>query len=186
MQILPRSFYQRDTVLVAQELLGKVLVREVDGKILSGIITETESYCCHEPASHSHRGKSESNKAMFNEVGHAYIYFIYGNYFCFNVVAKENKEYGAGVLIRAIKPLIGIEHMIKNRKIKDLNNLTNGPGKLTLALDINKNLYGIDLTKKGPLYITEGIDVDKKEITATPRVGISKATDKLWRFYIKI
>lgn len=184
-KIIKREFYERDTVIVAQELLGKILVREINGKKLTGIINETEAYKSDDPASHAFKGKTERNKVLFGSVGRAYIYFTYGNHYCLNVVARDKKCIAGGVLIRGIKPLEGIEIMYKNRGVFDLKNLTNGPGKLTQALDINKELYGVDLTKKGPLYITEGIDIKKSQIIATPRIGIKKATENKWRFIIE-
>lgn len=186
MKILDRNFYNSDTVKVAKNLIGKILVREVDGIKLTGIITETEAYTNLDPASHSFIGKTERNKAMYGQNGHAYIYFTYGNHFCLNAVAKDSNIQAGGVLIRAIKPLEGIEYMQKSRGINSLKNLTNGPGKLAQALIINKDLYGIDLTKKGPLYITEGISVADNQILITPRIGISKAIDYPWRFIYHI
>jgi DNA-3-methyladenine glycosylase len=105
-------------------------------------------------------------------------------YFCFNVVAKDPKKAAGAVLIRAIEPEKGIKVMQKNRGIQNLKNLTNGPAKLAQALDITKEHYGIDLTKKSKLYITEGIK--SKKITASQRIGITKATDNLWNFKIEI
>lgn len=146
--ILQAQFYNRDTLIVAKELLGKTLVRCIDDKVLSGIITETECYKFGDPACHAFRGKTERNKALFGPVGHAYIYFIYGNYFCLNIVARDKNCPHGGVLIRGLRPLIGIEQMKINRKTNDISKLTNGPGKLTQALQVSKDLYGIDVTKK--------------------------------------
>ena len=123
MNSLPRSFYARDTVIVAKGLLGKKIVRKVGNQRISGIITETEAYRHKDdPASHAYRRKTERNKAMFEEVGRAYVYFTYGMYFCFNVVAKKPKAEAGAVLIRAIYPEKGIEVMKKNRgKIEEKN-----------------------------------------------------------------
>ncbi len=186
MEIIKREFYQRDTLLVAQELLGKILVREIDGQILSGIITETEAYTSNDPACHAFNGKTERTKAMFGPVGHCYIYFIYGNHFCMNVVSRKENDICGGVLIRAIKPLKGIEIMQKNRKTKDIKKISDGPGKLTQALKISKELYGIDLTKKGPLYLINNPELKAFKIEKSVRIGISKAVEKEWRFYIRI
>lgn len=186
LNILSRKFYERDTVIVAKDLLGKVVIREINHKQISGIIIEVEAYRSDDPASHSFRGKTERNRAMFEEVGHAYIYFIYGNYYCLNAVARDENHKGGGVLIRALKPLENIETMFKYRKTDKVTELTNGPGKLTQALNINKSLYGIDLTKHGELYITEGIKIKKTNIIATPRIGITQAIDKKWRFLINL
>lgn len=183
--IIDRRFYARDTVRVARELLGKILVRKIDDKILSGIIVETEAYrSSDDPASHSYRGMTNRNKVMFGEVGYSYVYFTYGTYYCLNIVAKDPNTKAGAVLIRALEPIEGIDIM-KMYRGKDLDNLTNGPGKLTQALKIDKSLNGIDVTKEGVLYIKNGYDIDKNDIIATPRIGIKIALDKYWRFYIK-
>ena len=117
-------------------------------------------------------------------MGHAYIYFIYGNHFCLNIVSYSAKYKAGGVLIRALEPVAGIEYMEKFRKSSIVKNLTNGPGKLAQALHIDKKLYGIDVTKKGPLYLTQGIKISSGDICATQRIGISKAQEKEWRFYV--
>ena len=186
MSILPRSFYSRDTVEVAKDLLGKRIVRFVGGAKLSGIITETEAYRHKDdPASHAHRSLTERNKIMFEEVGRAYVYFTYGMHYCFNVVARNSKFSAGAVLIRSIQPETGIEVMKKNRNKQDPLNLTNGPAKLSQALEITKKQYGLDLTKKGDLFITDGIKKSKK-ISCKPRIGIKEATEKEWNFQIKI
>lgn len=196
MNILARSFYERDTVLVAKDLLGKTLVREINGHKLTGIIIETEAYKYGDPACHACKNITERNKGLFGQVGCAYVYFTYGNHYCLNTVARDLSTPSGGVLIRAIKPVEGIEIMTHNRKInpssprllraltRNLKTLTNGPGKLTQALQINKEQYGVDLTKKGELYITEGVTIKPSDIIATPRIGIRKATENLWRFVL--
>ncbi len=184
--LLPREFYLDDTVMVARNLLGKQLVRKVGRAKISGTITETEAYRhSDDPASHAFKKITERNKIMFGQIGCAYVYFTYGMYFCFNVVARDSKTAAGAVLIRAIKPVEGIEMMQKNRGgSTSMRNLANGPGKLTQALGITKKDYGTDLTKDSRLYISEGIKAD--EVIASPRVGISKATEKLWNFRIQI
>ena len=152
--------------------------------LLSGIIVETEAYYAHDPASHAYRGKTSANEALFGPVGHAYIYFIYGNHYCLNFVAHAKEIAAGGVLIRALEPVDGIVYMQKFRETAVLKNLTNGPGKLTQALQITKNVYGIDVTKKGQLYVMDGIEVSQKNICYAKRIGISKAQEKKWRFYI--
>lgn len=186
MTALSRSFYARDTIKVARDLLGKRLVRRLNGNTISGIITETEAYR-HEddPASHAFRGVTPRNKAMFEDVGRAYVYFTYGMYYCVNAVARSTSQQAGAVLIRAIKPEKGIPIMIKNRKTESLSNLSNGPAKLTQALRITKKQYGIDLTRPAELYISDTA-TKIKSIKAAPRVGIKNATDKLWNFQIKI
>ena len=186
MEILPRKFYARDTIKVAKDLLGKNLIRKIENMTISGIITETEAYRYKDdPASHAYGGLTERNKAMFGQVGKSYVYFTYGMHYCVNVVAR-NDEYNAGaVLIRALKPEKGIDIMKKNRKTNIISNLTNGPAKLTQALDIDKKLYGVDFSKKSEIYITNGMELRKK-IFKNKRVGIKNGNDKLWNFKIKI
>ena len=184
-KILQKKFYRNDTKQVAKDLLGKMLVRKIDNQILSGIITETEAYKGkNDPASHASRKKTERNKIMFDEVGVAYVYFTYGMHYCFNVVAKKNNDKAGAVLIRAIQPQQGINHMIKNRKTDNISNLVNGPGKLTQAMQITLKHYNHDLTKKSSLFIIDGKKPDK--IIAKPRVGIKMGVDKLWNFTYKI
>ena len=185
MNTLPRKFYERDTVIVARNLLGKRLVSKINNQEVSGIITETEAYRHKDdPASHAHRRITNRNRAMFGEVGRSYVYFTYGMHYCFNVVARSQKIDAGAVLIRGIIPEKGIPIMQKNRRITDLKNLANGPAKLTQALAITNIHYGLDLTKKSKIYITEGIETVKKN-SSTPRVGIKLATEKLWNFKIK-
>lgn len=184
MNILPREFYSQDTVLVAKNLLGKRIVRKTGRHEISGIIVETEAYKHKDdPASHAFRNITGRNKAMFGEVGYAYVYFTYGMHYCFNVVARNPKTAAGAVLIRAVTPEKGIERMIENRKISDIKNLTNGPAKLTQALEITKEHYGVDLTKNSKLFITDGI-TNPGKIIKSSRIGIREATEKLWNFKI--
>ncbi len=183
---IPRTFYERDTVKVARDLLGKKLIRTIGKQTISGIITETEAYrYSDDPASHAYRGLTSRNRAMFEQVGKAYVYFTYGMYFCFNVVARNHNFAAGAVLIRGLNPEKGIGIMKKNRKTNKISNLANGPAKLTQALNINKKQYGVDLAKKTELYITSGLD-KKKKIFASERVGIKNGVDKLWNFKINI
>ena len=186
MNSLPRSFYARDTVTVAKQLLGKKIVRKIGNQKISGIITETEAYRHKDdPASHAFRRKTERNRAMFEEVGRAYVYFTYGMYFCFNVVARNPKVEAGAVLIRAIHPEKGIDIMEKNRGKTKEENFTNGPAKLTQALNITKKQYGIDLTRDSNLFIAEGLE-ERGKIISNPRIGIKTALDNLWNFKIQI
>ena len=185
MNILPRRFYVSDTKKVARDLLGKTLVRKVGKRVLSGVIIETEAYKGkNDPASHSSRKKTERNKIMFGEVGRAYVYFTYGMHYCFNVTAKKEEDESGAVLIRAIQPIQGIKHMIKNRKTSIVSNLTNGPGKLTQAMQITLKEYNLDLTKNSSLFIIDGEKPAK--IIAKPRIGIKIGVNKLWNFSYKI
>ena len=182
---LSRSFYNSSTVSVAKRLLGKLIIRKLNGRIIAGKIVETEAYTSgeHDPASHAYRGITKRNKVMFGKNGISYVYFTYGMYFMFNVVAKNKTEDAGAVLIRALEPIKGIKIMGLNRHVKNESNITNGPGKLTQAFAIDKKFNGIDLTKKGKLYITN-FEPRKEEISSSTRIGISFARDKKWRFYL--
>lgn len=183
---LGREFYAQDTVRVARQMLGKMLVRKIGKQVISGIITETEAYRqADDPASHAHGGITDRNKAMFGQVGHAYVYFTYGMYYCVNAVAKSENFKAGAVLIRSLKPHDGINIMIKNRKTDEISNLTNGPAKLAIALDITKKQYGEDLVTSNSLYIANVEKVNQK-IFVNTRIGIKQATDKQWNFKIKI
>ena len=183
---IPRKFYARNTVDVAKDLLGKILVRRAGQKITSGIIIETEAYRQEDdPASHAYRNITKRNEVMFGQVGCAYVYFTYGMHHCVNVVARSNQYRAGAVLIRALQPAEGIEIMMKNRNTLDISNLTNGPGKLTMALGITKDQYGEDLVNSSKLFITDGLERDQRIIVG-PRIGIKKGVDKLWNFRIEI
>ena len=184
MTILPREFYSKDTVKVARNLLGKKIVRKIGRHELSGIITETEAYRYKDdPASHAFNKITDRNRIMFGEVGSAYVYFTYGMHYCFNVVARSPNTAAGAVLIRAIKPETGVDIMQENRGDVSLKNISNGPAKLAQSLAITKEHYGVDLTKRSDMYISTGIRPVK--IISSTRVGISKATDKLWNFKIR-
>lgn len=181
MSTLPKEFYLHDTVKVAKKLLGKKIIRTVGRQTISGTIIETEAYKHKDdPASHAYRRVTERNKAMFGEVGRAYVYFTYGMYYCFNIVARDAKTEAGAVLIRAIKPENGIEIMKRNRKNANYENLTNGPAKLAQAMQITNSQYGIDLTKKGEIFISDG--PTPKKIESSPRIGIRLGTEKNWNF----
>ncbi|MGQ4832510.1 MAG: DNA-3-methyladenine glycosylase [Candidatus Asgardarchaeia archaeon] len=182
---IPRQFYNRHTVEVAKDLLGHFLVRKLGDKYLVGKIVEVEAYRGEDdPGSHAYRGITPRTKIMFGEPGHAYVYLIYGMYYCLNVTTEPEGQAGA-VLFRAIEPIKGIEIMKANRKVNDIRKLTSGPARLTLALRIDKSLNGIDMTKDGPLFIAENPNKENFEIVETTRIGIKVGLDKLWRFYIK-
>jgi DNA-3-methyladenine glycosylase len=185
MKILSRNFYERKTEKVAKELLGKILIRKINSKILSGKIVETEAYYGKEdPASRAYIGRPKYVvKLLYDEPGKALIYNVHANWL-FNIVAHEKGKAGA-ILIRAIEPIEGIEDMIKNRKIKNIFELTNGPGKLTKALKINKELNGIFVTNiESPIIIIEGMN-EEIEICSSHRIGVSRNLKKKLRFFIK-
>ena len=183
------DFYSRPTLVVARDLLGKKLVRLIrcdTNRItrISGTIVETEAYgFTDDPASHAYRGFTFRNSAMFGNVGRAYIYLIYGGQFCVNVSAHSNKVKAGAVLIRALQPLEGIDKMKAFRKNDDILCLTSGPGKLSQALNIDLSFNGYDVTDvQSKLHIEYGIS--PVSIVQTSRIGISKGTDKKWRFVI--
>jgi len=179
--ILPVSFYSRDTRTVARELLGHILVNYNSEGMTSGIIVETEAYLQNDPACHAARGMTKRNRAMFGPPGHAYIYLIYGMYHCFNVVTRE-QGIGEAVLIRALDPVEGIELMKKRRGRDKLIELCSGPGRLVQAMGIDKSQNGKDLTGEG-LFI--GIFHESgHEIVNTTRIGISEGKELPLRFYI--
>lgn len=177
---LDRDFYNRDTVTVARECLGKLLVYESPQGRLAGRIVETEAYLQNDPACHASRGKTRRNAAMFGEPGHAYVYFTYGFHHCLNFVTGPTGV-GEAVLIRALEPLDGIEIMKANRKKERLRDLCSGPGKLTQALGIDRSLNGTDLCGE-ILYVLDAPAIEG-EVAARPRIGIKEWTDRLWRFY---
>ncbi|ABK77232.1 3-methyladenine DNA glycosylase [Cenarchaeum symbiosum A] len=179
---LDRAFYSREPAAVARGLLGKRLARKIDGITMSGVIIETEAYgSSDDPASHAHRGMTGRNRAMFGEVGRAYVYFTYGMHYCMNVVARRGRSDAGAVLIRAIRPELGAAQMSKNRNGRAA--ISDGPAKLTQAMRISAEQYGEDLTRRGALYIAEGPRI--RSITASPRVGIRRGTDLLWNFKVK-
>ncbi|PXV69407.1 DNA-3-methyladenine glycosylase [Halanaerobium congolense] len=187
---LKQVFYQKDAVQAAKDLLGKVIVRKYNDKTIKVKIVETEAYCgAEDKASHAHNNKKTKRTApMFKKGGHSYIYLIYGMYYCLNVVtAAENNPHA--VLIRAVEPLKGLNYIKENRQIKSskIENLTNGPGKLSQALKINKNLDGCNLIESDFLYIID-TETEEFEIENSPRINIDYAEeykDKKWRFFIK-
>lgn len=169
-----------DSLTGARSLLGWKLVHDAPGGMTSGYIVETESYDMHDPASHAYGGLRPRNAAMFEAAGTVYVYFTYGMHYCMNIVTGE-KGHGQGVLIRALEPLEGIELMRQRRGITDRQQLTNGPAKLTQAMGVGLEHGGKQLGT-GALRLESGIAVH--EIVQTTRVGISKAVDQPWRFYI--
>ena len=178
---LPRDFYLPSALEVAPELLGKTLVHRTPRGIISGIIIETEAYTVDDPACHAWRGMTPRNAVMFGSPGHAYVYKVHMQN-CINAVCRE-EGIAEAVLIRALYPLDGRDLMTANRGSEDLKALCSGPGKLCQALDIDRSLNGVDIVN-GPVYILN----DSKrigEIIQTTRIGISAATENLWRFYLK-
>lgn len=183
--LLKRSFYERDTVRVARELLGKILVRRLGAAVLEGVIVEVEAYRGYDdPASHAYRGPTRRNQVMFGQPGHAYVYFTYGMHYCLNVTTEPAGQPGA-VLIRAAQPVNGIERMKKERRTERIKDLANGPAKLTRAFVVTKALNGHDLTLGTKLFIAEANNPEPLEIVSTRRIGIRVGLDRPWRFLVK-
>lgn len=181
---LPQAFYARPTLLVARDLLGQRLVRRLDGQRLGGRITEVEAYAGEDDlASHAARGKTDRNRPMYGAPGLAYIYFIYGMYFCLNVVT-EREGLPAAILIRGIEPDEGVAQMAERRNGQPFGNLTNGPGKLCQALSIDRALNGHDLTASRDLWIEPDEPVADAMVSATPRINVrgdERALRAPWR-----
>ena len=184
MKILLKRFYERDPVQVAKELLGKILVRKIDNKRLRGMIVETEAYYGkNDPASRAYSGRPKyCAKLLYDDPGKTIVYNVHNNWL-FNVVAHEKGKVGA-VLIRAIEPIEGIEMMKENRGVKEIKNLTNGPGKLSKALRITKELNGIYVTRRSsPIIIVD--NKNRVEICRSNRIGVTRDLKKELRFFIK-
>jgi DNA-3-methyladenine glycosylase len=187
---LGRSFYARDTEVVARELLGTMLVSTIGGQRVEGRIVETEAYVGpHDPASHAAEriGRTRRNTTMFAAPGTAYVYRIYGVHWCLNTVTME-EEYPAAVLIRALEPLRGLTTMRRRRWAQATAGpdrlIASGPGKLAAALGITGDLDGHNL-QMPPLYILPGEPIPDREISAGPRIGITRAADWPLRFCVK-
>jgi len=178
-KILDSTFYKQNTLLVAQNLLGNIIVRQIsDGskrREIRGLITEVEAYMGTEDlASHASKGRTRRTELMHGQAGYAYVYMIYGMYHCFNIVT-EKKDFPAAVLIRGIK--------IENIDYKK----TNGPGKICKILQIDREINGLDITKGKKLWIEKGIFVSADKIERLKRIGVDYAKhckDYLWRFRI--
>jgi DNA-3-methyladenine glycosylase len=182
---LPHTFFLRPTLAVARDLLGRRLVRVMDGQRLSGRIVEVEAYIGEDDqASHASRGRTQRNQAMYGHGGLAYVYLIYGVHYCLNVVT-ERENFPAAVLIRGIEPEEGIGFMQQRRLGRPQARLADGPGKLCQALAIDRQLDGWDLTLGQELWLEPGAPVLGERVSATPRVGVAGdevARAARWRF----
>lgn len=187
--LLPVSFYQNpDVVEVSRQLLGKVICTNIDSEFTSGIITETEAYCGRDDkACHANNGlRTARTEVMYGKPGHAYVYLCYGIHHLLNVVTNHEGLADA-VLIRSVRPLDGIDTMVKRRNIINQKNLANGPGKLSQALGITTNLNAANLSEP-PLWIEDrGIAFEEKTISTSPRIGVDYAGEdalRPWRFFV--
>ncbi|MGO9944695.1 MAG: DNA-3-methyladenine glycosylase [Rhodoblastus sp.] len=172
-----------DTASLARYLIGKLLVRELPEGVASGLIVETEAYVVGDAAGHAYRGMTGRNRSLFLERGHAYVYLAYGSSFMLNV-SSEAPGIGAGVLIRAIEPLEGVSIMQLNRGVKRLRDLARGPGRLAAALRVDRSLDGLDLCRKGPLWLGRG-EHEPGEIGQSIRIGVSRDANRTLRFYLR-
>jgi len=188
---LDRAFFTRPTVEVARTLLGQTLVHVIDGQRISGMVVEAEAYGGWDDlGSHGHRGITPRTRVMFGTTGVSYVYFIYGNYWMFNVVAKPaDVDYSGAVLIRALDPLEGEPFMAANRGQRARREWTNGPAKLALALGIGKPLNQRDLVApESPLFFEEGPMIADEQVRTGPRIGLETVPEPWgsipWRFWI--
>lgn len=182
MKQVERVFSEMDVERAARRLLGCELVRTTNNGQARVRIVETEAYHQTDAASHSYAGKTQRTDVMFGPAGHLYVYFTYGMHYCCNVVTGPAGE-GSAVLIRAVEP-VSNENVLLAHRHKHGVELTNGPAKLCQALAIDRDLNGHDLTKK-PLRLIMRPPIATDEIVQTTRIGISKAVDQPWRFYIR-
>jgi DNA-3-methyladenine glycosylase len=180
---LARADLPVDTASLARYLIGKLLVREAPEGVASGRIVETEAYIVGDAAGHAYRGMTPRNRSLFLERGHAYVYVAYGISDMLNV-SSETEGIGAGVLIRAMEPVEGVEIMRRNRGVERLHDLARGPGRLAAALRIDRSLDGLDLCRRGPLWLAQGRN-EPGEIGESVRIGISRDAHRLLRFYLK-
>ena len=186
---LAEEFYLPGAETVAPLLLGHWLVRNTPGGPSGGIIVETEAYLAHDPSCHGYNRETPRNRAMYGPPGRAYVYFIYGNHWCFNAVCRP-AGVAEAVLVRAIEPSFGVEWMRTNRPVAEAVNLTNGPAKFCAALKIDRTLDAADLcNRESPIFIAENPERHQLldalgPLTTTTRIGITKAADWPLRFYL--
>lgn len=186
---LPREFYEPSAKIVAPMLLGHTLIRRTPDGICGGVIVETEAYLSDDPACHAYKRETPRNRAMWGEMGRAYVYLIYGYHFCFNAVCRP-KGVAEAVLGRAIEPTFGADILKTNRSVPRERDLTNGPAKFCAAMQITRDLDGADICDaESPLFIAEN---PRREtflaangpLVTTTRIGITKAANWPLRFYL--
>jgi DNA-3-methyladenine glycosylase len=181
-RVLDRAEMPVDTAELARFLIGKMVVRILAEGVAGGRIVETEAYVVGDPAGHAYRGMTPRNRTLFLERGHAYVYLDYGVSFMLNV-SSETPGVGAGVLIRAIEPTVGVAIMERNRGAERVRDLARGPGRLCQALAIDRRLDGIDLCQAGALWLGSDSQASD-EIGQSKRIGITRAPDSPPRFYV--
>jgi DNA-3-methyladenine glycosylase len=178
---LRRAELPTDTIKLARFLIGKIVVHDLPAGRLSGRIVETEAYPPGDPAGHHFRGPTPRIRSMYLAQGHAYVFFNYGAHFMLNVVS-EAEGVAAAILIRAFEPLEGIEIMQRHRRTTRVLDLTRGPGRLAAALQIDRSHDGVDLCADGALWLGVS-NLPSGAIGKSVRIGITRAADKLLRFY---
>jgi len=192
LKLIPREFYDRDPRRVARALLGKVLVRREKKTLLAGRIVEVEAYLgAGDAAAHSAAGRTARNSVLFGPPGHVYVYFIYGNHYCFNISCLPDGQAG-GVLVRALEPLAGVEQMMKNRgmaavagDMQSLRMISSGPGRLAEALGITRERdNGKDVTCADSDLVVVEDGFRPRKIATTARIGITKSAEELLRYVI--
>ena len=180
---LSRASLPSDTAELAEYLIGKTIVRKTGRNRISGRIVETEAYPPGDRSGHAYHGRTTRNQSLFLGRGFAYVYFIYGTSYMLNVTA-EDPGVGAGVLLRAIEPIEGINLMKRVRKTDKLKDLARGPGRLAAALQIDRRLDGIDLCADGPLWLGTAVR-ETGHISTTVRIGITREVARRLRFFEK-
>jgi len=178
---LSRASLPSDTVELARYLIGKTIVRKTGRNRITGRIVETEAYPPGDRSGHAYHGRTARNQSLFVDRGFAYVYFIYGKSFMLNVTAEE-PGVGAGVLLRAIEPLEGINLMKRFRKTDKVTDLARGPGRLAVALQIDKRLDGVDLCADGPLWLGTAVR-ETAHVSTAVRIGITHEVDRRLRFF---
>jgi DNA-3-methyladenine glycosylase len=178
---LRRPELPADTIALARYLIGKTLVHEYPSGNLSGRIVETEAYVVGDAAGHAFRGQTPRNGSLFLRRGHAYVYFVYGCWFALNVSA-ESAGIGAGVLLRALEPIEGVAQMQRHRHTQALRDLARGPGRLAMAMAIDRRFDGMDLCGEGPLWLGTAIR-PRGTIGQGVRIGLTREADRPLRFF---
>ncbi len=187
-KLLSRAFYERDPVVVSRELLGKILIRRSGRILLSARIVETEAYLgVEDAAAHSHAGLTERTRVLFGPAGHAYVYFIYGVHHCLNFSCMREGDAGC-TLVRAAEPMEGVEEMRHARRLQDLRQLTNGPGKLCQAFGITRlhdNAKDVCDPMADLQVWDDGCHIEGNRVASTQRIGITKAVELPLRFAVR-
>ena len=178
---LRRAELPRDTATLARYLVGKILVHDHADERIAGRIVETEAYVIGDAAAHAFRGRTPRNSSLFLDRGHAYVYFVYGCWFALNV-SGESAGVGAGVLLRALEPLDGLDSMQRHRGTERVLDLARGPGRLAMAMDVDRRFDGVDLCAPGPLWLGTSRK-PRGAVGESVRIGITREVDRKLRFF---